>query len=94
MTLMRKTMGGGLEYVCDSVLRPHFHAGGSAKKVSEVITSTAPLRYTQSKPREVHSGLHWLTVCVKIHRERRYSHRLIYGYPSMLSALRFGTITL
>jgi len=32
MALMRKTMGGGLEHVCRSVLRPHFHAGGSAKK--------------------------------------------------------------
>ena len=35
MTLMRKTMGGGLEHVCQLVLRPHFHAGGSAKKVSQ-----------------------------------------------------------
>lgn len=35
MTLMRKTMSGGLEHVCQTVLRPHFHAGGSAKKVSE-----------------------------------------------------------
>jgi hypothetical protein len=35
MTLMRKTMGGGLEHVCQSVLRPHFHAGGPAKKVSK-----------------------------------------------------------
>ena len=35
MTLMRKTMGGGLEHVCQLVLRPHFHAGGSAKKVSK-----------------------------------------------------------
>ena len=34
MTLMRKTMGGGLEHVCQTVLRPHFHAGGAAKKVS------------------------------------------------------------
>ena len=35
MTLMRKTMGGGLEHVCQLVLQPHFHAGGSAKKVSK-----------------------------------------------------------
>jgi tRNA acetyltransferase TAN1 len=35
MTLMRKTMGGGLEHVSQSVLRPHFHAGGPAKKVSK-----------------------------------------------------------
>jgi tRNA acetyltransferase TAN1 len=34
MTLIRKTMGGGLEHVCQSVLRPHFHTGGPAKKVS------------------------------------------------------------
>jgi hypothetical protein len=35
MTLMRKTMSGGLEHVCQTVLRPHFHAGGPAKKVSK-----------------------------------------------------------
>lgn len=39
MTLMRKTMGGGLEHVCQSVLQPHFHAGGPAKKVSKVNRS-------------------------------------------------------
>ena len=36
MTLMRKTMGGGLDHICQSVLRPHFHAGGSPQKVSIV----------------------------------------------------------
>jgi hypothetical protein len=35
MTLMGKIMSGGLEHVCQSVLRPHFHAGGPTKKVSE-----------------------------------------------------------
>jgi hypothetical protein len=35
MTLMRKTMGGGLDNVCQYVLRPHFHAGGPAIKVSK-----------------------------------------------------------
>jgi hypothetical protein len=34
MTLMRKTMGQGLEELTEKVLKPHFHSGGPSKKVS------------------------------------------------------------
>lgn len=34
MTLIRKTLGSGLEDVCERVLKPHFHSGGGPKKVS------------------------------------------------------------
>lgn len=32
MTLMRKTLSGGLEELCERVLPPHFHSGGPAKR--------------------------------------------------------------
>lgn len=36
MTLMRKTLGSGLDDVCEKVLKPHFHSGGPSFKVREL----------------------------------------------------------
>jgi tRNA acetyltransferase TAN1 len=72
MTLMRKTMSGGLEHVCKTVLRPHFHAGGPAKKVSEDEWSTKPFRTTQSKAWQLRLSVHRRTLCVLISREQQH----------------------
>jgi len=32
ITLIRKTLSGGLEQLCDVVLKPYFHSGGPSKK--------------------------------------------------------------
>lgn len=78
MTLMRKTLGGGLEQVCESVLKPHFHSGGPSKKVSLI---TPPVKAEVQSPSNYHDPdedkvgpdlspklthfLSWIVVCTK-----------------------------
>ena len=94
MTVMRKTMGGGLEHACQSVLRPHFHAGGSAKKVSKnwSIPPSVSAIFSDKLRRSVWIFTDWFPTWRPI--SKAVCDRLTHGYPSMLSAQRFETTTI